>query len=355
MGIEEQKSQPSHLMPDEIKWAIVVFKKDAERENRDISNKEIARRILEIFGRRLGNSTVKGIWDKYQQKGNVGNDWSHEGRPRSLTNEHLEQIRVMIEGDRLASAREIRDELELPASRETVNREMLRLGYHAYRAPIKSLLSFDNMNQRLQFAQEHLYWDLDDWHSIIFTDESSFKLISTNGRIYVRRRQDEAFQEDTVQHSDHWSSSMLVWGAISPAGVGPLVRMEGTVDSDEYLNAFRHRLWRWYPGLYNQTQIFQDDNARPHTSQISNDWFENYGILRMQWPSKSPDCNIIEDVWNHLKYQLRGRIYQGEDELWEDLKEKWNQVPQDLIDRLYRSLPNRMRAVIRARGGITKY
>jgi len=261
----------------------------------------------------------------------------------------------MVLRDRMASAKEIRDELELSVSKETMNRELKRLGFYAYRAPTKPLLTLDNIQQRLNFAREHMYWDVDDWRSVIFTNESSFRLVSSNGRIFIRGQQNEALQEDAVQHSTTWAKTIMVWGAISPAGVGPLVRMEGNVDADEYLNAFRYRLWRWYPGLYNQSMIFQDDNASSHTAGLANEWFEKYGILRLEWPSKSPDCNIIEDIWNHLKYQLRGKIYDDEDELWDCLCKEWNRVPISLIESLYESLPKRMQAVIQANGGVTKY
>jgi len=211
------------------------------------------------------------------------------------------------------------------------------------------------MKHRLSFARQHRQWELDDWKTIIFTDESTFKLVQANGRVFIRRKEDEALQEDTVQYSSAWAKSVMVWGAISHAGVGPLVKVEGTIDGEEYLNLFRYRLWRWYPGLYDQSMLFQDDNARPHLARPVNSWFEKYNILRMDWPSKSPDCNIIEDIWNHMKFQLRGKLFENEDELWEELCKEWRNVPNDLIHSLYSSLPSRMEAVIKAKGGITKY
>jgi len=33
----------------------------------------------------------------------------------------------------------------------------------------------------------------------------------------------------------------------------------------------------------------------------------------MDWPSQSPDLNIIEDVWNFIKYKLKGRTFDDED------------------------------------------
>jgi len=78
MEIEEEKDEGSHLLPDNIKYAILFYK-----DQRDISDKEIKRRIENDFGRTLGNSTVKTVWDKYQETGSISNRWSDGGRPKS--------------------------------------------------------------------------------------------------------------------------------------------------------------------------------------------------------------------------------------------------------------------------------
>ena len=37
-----------------------------------------------------------------------------------------------------------------------------------------------------------------------------------------------------------------------------------------------------------------DDNARPHRAGVVNDYLEDEGIERLDWPSRSPDLNPIE-------------------------------------------------------------
>ena len=83
----------------------------------------------------------------------------------------------------------------------------------------------------------------------------------------------------------------MMWGAISQVEVGPLVRVQGKIDGQGYLDLFRYRLRRTYPGLYNNNLIFQDDNANAHIFKVVNEWFGKYGIKRLGWPSKSPDFN----------------------------------------------------------------
>src|SRR5215510_952089 len=108
MEIEEQKESPiSHLIPDEIKWAIVFLKKD------NMANKAVARRITEDYGRQMNHQTVKRIWESYKENDSISPKWSAQGRPKSLNDEDLERLAQNCLDDRIISVRERRQELEL--------------------------------------------------------------------------------------------------------------------------------------------------------------------------------------------------------------------------------------------------
>ena len=38
-----------------------------------------------------------------------------------------------------------------------------------------------------------------------------------------------------------------------------------------------------------------------HTAQIVNNWFCNNEVEVLEWPSRSPDLNIIENAWSLIK------------------------------------------------------
>ena len=80
-------------------------------------------------------------------------------------------------------------------------------------------------------------------------------------------------------------------------------------------------------------------------------------MLVMDWPARSPDMNIIENVWA----VLARRVYQGgrQFDSIEDLKEclvyEWEKLTIDEIRNLILSVPRRVVDVIIKRGGETNY
>ena len=79
--------------------------------------------------------------------------------------------------------------------------------------------------------------------------------------------------------------------------------------------------------------------------------------LFQNWPSKSPDMNIIENVWSHVARYVyaEGRQYHSSEDLLESIKTAWENLEQSLIQRLYLSLPGRIRALRDVDGNTTNY
>jgi hypothetical protein len=83
---------------------------------------------------------------------------------------------------------------------------------------------------------------------------------------------------------------------------------------------------------------------------------EQNNIRTLPFPPKSPDLNPIENLWHLVKDELRrGPKPSNLVELKLYVKKAWLSVPPEHYRSLIKSMPNRIQAVIEAKGGQTKY
>jgi hypothetical protein len=103
--------------------------------------------------------------------------------------------------------------------------------------------------------------------------------------------------------------------------------------------------------------IFQHDRDPKHTARLTQRWLASRHVNVLPWPSKSPDLNIIEHVWWHLKERVRTHDppATNKEELWNIVRDEWKGISPDYIGHLYDSMPWRVQAVYLAKGGNTKY
>ncbi len=58
----------------------------------------------------------------------------------------------------------------------TTHRTLKQMGYNSRRSHRVPLLSAKNRKRRLQFAQAHQNWTIENWNNVVWSDESRFLL-----------------------------------------------------------------------------------------------------------------------------------------------------------------------------------
>ena len=60
-------------------------------------------------------------------------------------------------------------------------------------------------------------------------------------------------------------------------------------------------------GANNKDWILQEENDPKHRSHLCMSWKVENGTMTVDWPSQSPNANLIENVWSVVKRKLAGR------------------------------------------------
>lgn len=145
----------------------------------------------------------------------------------------------------------------------------------------------------------------------------------------------------------------MVWGGVSRFSRTPVVIVHENLDATHYINQILRLV---VLPLRQQTRafIFLQDNARPHTANITRQFFQRHDITLLRHPAVSPDLNHI---WDILKRRLRQNYpnLRTLAALERALIEIWRRIPQSMIRNCISNTPERLRAVIRSRGGNTRY
>lgn len=276
------------------------------------------------------------------------------GRPRATTPRERRSI-LRVASNSTLTARQIAAEAGVSTNLRNVQR-IIRECEHLKRKklPKKPSLSAKHKLVRLQFAKDHVQWKK-KWRKVIFSDEKKFNLDGPGGfNYYFHDLRKDNF---ILSRRQAGGGSVMVWSGIGYSGKMDIKFCSGKITSKRYIEVINEQINSHAVRIAGPYFIFQQDNASIHRAKVVRDYFSEKNIQVLEWPAYSPDLNIIENCWGNLSRAVyRGsRQFTSVEELKKVIVDEWQNINQDVIKKLYDSLPDRMIEVISKSGGSTKY
>ena len=183
----------------------------------------------------------------------------------------------------------------------------------------------------------------------IFSDE---KIFDSNQR-GERRQFVMKGSHPRPRFKQHWAPKVMVWGAIG-INFRKLVIFDvgEKITSKVYVEkVLPHVIARIDE---NRHEVFIHDGAKPHTALCTKKYLCEHQIQAPEWPPRSPDLNVIENLWAVVEKKLPENRGEDSKELAKSVLKAWNSISQATINSLVQDFENRLARCVELRGGFVK-
>ena len=314
------------------------------------SHSEIARRLG------LSRHTVVKWCTRFAENGHL-EDAARSGRPPKQTRAFIKAVERALRGRRGTSVRKVQAKLKAQGtvvSRMTVSRAAHAAELRPYSCRIKPILSAAHQRRRRLFARSERDRD---WTRVIAADEATFYLCDTPNRrhdlVWVRKG-DPIPPILKGKAATKWS----LFGAIASSGRVALAVFDERFTKETYVEIMANEL---LPGadvaFPSDDWAYLHDRSPQHSSKVAQAWLDAYVPEHFSdsWPGNSPDLNPMENLWSVLRDRTLLRSPTTKDGLRTAIHAAWRSIDSNYTATLFSSMPNRLRDVIKAKGGHTKY
>ena len=101
--------------------------------------------------------------------------------------------------------------------------------------------------------------------------------------------------------------------------------------------------------------VFQMDNDPKHTSKVVAKWLKDNIVKLLEWPSQSPDLNLVEKWWLELKKRARAKMPTNLTQLHQLCQEEWAKIHPTYCGNLVEGYLKCLTQVKQFKGNATKY
>jgi transposase len=243
-------------------------------------------------------------------------------------------------------------------SRQSIHRYMKNSGFQKVTLKNKFMISEKNKAARLAFAQKYEKVEKAFWDTVVFSDETTVRSMPSKKKVDVWVHKSVPKKDLPVNPQVKFGGiSVMFWSCISVYGVGPLVPIDGNVNSKTYIEFVKENLLPYLDDVCEQDMIFMQDGASCHKSKKTMEFLREERVELLEWPAQSPYLNPIENLWTIIKRRRDEKfdVPRSKQELIAQMQQIWTEIDQGLIDKLFGSMPNRIQECIGAKGMHTSY
>lgn len=199
---------------------------------------------------------------------------------------------------------------DIPVSRRTMNNWMLTNDMRYQHAAQKITLSKEHKAERIRIVSTWIENNV-DWSNAIFVDEKRFSLDGPDNWLdpkflcdlyYIYNRFTYVKKGQNIMRQKRQSNGggVMVWGMVMPNGLIAVTLMEGRQNSDKYIDLFKSFAVPIMNLNYEQGYSIIQDNCTIHVSRKFRTYASQQAFEVWEWPSRSPDLNIMENVWKMI-------------------------------------------------------
>ena len=186
----------------------------------------------------LTSSVVCNLWKHFHDTGSVERK-PGQGRPRATTAREDRHLSLLVRRNRGATASRLSRYLYAATgkrvSRVTVSKRLNERGLFAKRRrpTVCVLLTSTNWTARFAWCRQNRDWSMEQWPTVLFTDESRFSLQTNSRRTFIWREPRTRYLPSNVREIG--GGGVLIWAVIMLDGRTPLhVLVGGSVTSVRY-------------------------------------------------------------------------------------------------------------------------
>jgi len=254
------------------------------------------------------------------------------------------------DGQRVHSSKII-NECHLNVSPRTIRRHLASIGMRYANAKRKIFLTKTHKAKRVEMALRWISTD-HDWSKTIFSDEKRFTLDGPDNWMSYIGEKEQSIRQMRIAKG----GGFMVWLMVMPNGLLSHKVIDGIFSSKDYIQLLKTSAVPISKLNYGKDFVFQEDNSSVHKAKVVKDFMKRSEINILEWPPKSPDLNIVEDIWKLLSSD----VYDGfQFKKTVDLKKKINEVilefnttKREKIQALYLTIKQRLCTVLLKHGNL---